>query len=112
MGRIGKAFRALGKQVNDASKNEESLKLVATIKSEAELAENLKPAKTASVPADQQDKFIADYQADMKSFVADVDSLEAALKAGNNAEAAQLVDKMKKDMQSGHKQYQKQKKKQ
>jgi len=109
MGKIGRAFRALSKTINDPAKNPESLKLVETIRTNAEAASNLKPAKLADIPADQQAKFLADYQEDMKQFIADVTSLETALKADNNAEAAKIAKKMKADMDEGHKEFRKKK---
>lgn len=110
MEKMGRAFRALGRQVKDASKNEDSLKLVEIIRTNAQATLDLKPAKTADVPSDEQAKFVADYQQTMKHFLGDVDKLEAALKAGNNDEAATLVKTLKKDMDSGHKEFRKKRK--
>jgi soluble cytochrome b562 len=109
MGKIGRAFRALNKTVKDPAKNADSLKLVGTIRTNAEAALQLKPAKLADIPADQQEKFLADYREDMKRFIGDVNSLEAALQTGNNAEAAAIVKKMKADMDEGHKEFRKKK---
>jgi cytochrome c556 len=111
MEKIGGAFRALRKQVTDSSKNEDSLKRVAVIRENAQAALKLEPAKKADLPADQQAKFVADYQAKMKGFIADVDKLEAALKAGNNEEAAKQLQVMGQDQKEGHKEFQKKKKK-
>ena len=75
------------------------------------LSLKLDPAKKADIPADQQAKFVADYQAKMKAFIADVNKVEAALKAGNNDEAAKLLQSLKQDQDEGHKEFQKKKKK-
>lgn len=109
MGKIGRAFRALSKSVSDPAKNVDSLKLVATIRTNAEAALELKPAKLADIPDAQKDTFLADYRQDMKHFLGDVASLEAALKAGNNTEAAAVVKKMKADMEESHKEFRKKK---
>lgn len=109
MEKMGHAFRQLNRQIADPAKNEDSLKQVAIIRQNAEAAAKLTPAKAADVPAADRAKFVAEYQEDMKRFLADVDKLEAALKAGNNQEAAPLVKTLKKDMDSGHKEFRKKK---
>jgi soluble cytochrome b562 len=109
MGKIGRAFRALSKSVSDPAKNADSLKLAATIRTNAEAALELKPAKLADIPDAQRDAFLADYRQDMKRFLGDIASLEAALKSGNNTEAAAVVKKMKADMDEGHKEFRKKK---
>jgi soluble cytochrome b562 len=106
---LSSAYKKLGKQINDASKNEDSLKLVATIHSSAEAALKLEPAKKADIPAADQAKFVTDYQAKMKSFIGEVDKLEAALKAGDNAAAAKQLDVLKQAQREGHKEFQKKK---
>lgn len=107
MEKMGRAFRTLGRQIHDASKNEESLKLVEIIKTNAQAGLELKPEKTADIPADQQAKFVSDYQQGIKHLIGDLEKLETALKAGNNDEAAELVKTVKKDMDSGHKEFRK-----
>jgi soluble cytochrome b562 len=109
MDTLSNAYKKLGKQISDASKNEDSLKLVATIHSSAEAALKLEPAKKADIPAADQAKFVADYQAKMKSFIAEIDKLEAVLKAGDNAAAAKQMDVLKQMRSEGHKEFQKKK---
>jgi soluble cytochrome b562 len=111
MEKISGAFRVLRRQISDASKNQDSLQRIATIRENAEVSLKLDPAKKADIPADQQAKFVADYQAKMKAFIADVNKVEAALKAGNNDEAAKLLQSLKQDQDEGHKEFQKKKKK-
>lgn len=105
------AYRKLGRQIADATKNEDSLKLVAVMRENAEAALKLVPAFKAEQPADKQEKFMADYDAQMKSFIGDIGKLEAALKAGNNEEAANLLKTLKTDQTDGHKAFQKPRKK-
>lgn len=109
MSAIGKAFKKLRGQINDASKNEESLKLVATIRENAEAAQKYTPEKAADLPAADQAKFKSDYVDHIKAFAADVDKLEAALKAGDNAAAAKLIDTLNSDQKEGHKEFKKKK---
>src|SRR5258707_14380645 len=84
MEKISGAFRKLNRQISDATKNEDSLAQIAIIRENAEAGLKLEPAKKADLPADQQAKFVDDFHAKLKGFIADVGKLEAALKAGKN----------------------------
>lgn len=112
MEKIGGAYRKLGRQINDASKNADSLALVAVIKQNATAALKLEPVKKKDIPAADQEKFVADYRSEMKVFLGLVDKLEAALKANDNAAAAKLVDELKDERNENHKKFEKEKKKQ
>jgi soluble cytochrome b562 len=109
MDKMGGAFRALRRQIKDPSKNADSLAKVAAIKENAIASMKLDPAMKASIPADKQKKFVADYQAKMKEFIALTEKLEAALKANNNAEAEKLTGQMADAQKKGHQEFQKKK---
>src|SRR4051812_31662234 len=94
MEKVSGAFRGLRRQITDASKNADSLAKVATMKENLQAGLKLEPAKAADLPAGDQKKFVADYQADMKKMLALIDKLEAALKANNNDEASKLVSQI------------------
>lgn len=111
MEKIGGAFRALRRQISDASKNADSLAKIATIKENAEASLKFEPAMKAEKPSAEQAKFVADYKADMKKFIELVTKVEAALKAGNNADAEKLVGDMGKAQKAGHTAYKKDDKK-
>ncbi len=111
MEKLNSAYRKLGRQINDATKNEDSLAQVAIIHEMAEAALKLQPDKTKTLPEADQAKFVADFQDKMKEFIATVDKLEAALKANDNVAAAKLVDDMKTERNDDHKQFQKKKEK-
>ena len=111
MEKLNGAYRKLGRQINDASKNADSLAQVAIIKESATAALKLEPVKKKDLPAADQAKFVADFQAEMKTFLGLVDKLEAALKANDNAAAAKLVDELKTERNEDHKKFQKEKKK-
>jgi soluble cytochrome b562 len=111
MEKLNDAYRKLGKQITDATKNEDSLQQVAIIKEMAAAALKLEPVKKKDLPEADQTKFVDDFHAKMKEFIATVDKLDAALKANDNAAAAKLVDDMKNLRNDDHKSFQKQKKK-
>jgi soluble cytochrome b562 len=110
MEKMQSAYRTLNRNIDDASKNADSIAAIVTIRENAEAALKLQPKTTGAVPADQQAKYIADYQAMMKKTISDLAAVEAALKAGNNAEAKTLLAAVKKDQTDGHKQFRAQKK--
>jgi hypothetical protein len=107
MGKISKAYKALGKQIADSTKNDSSLELLATIRDAAVAASNEKPAFTADQAEADQPKFIADYQAKMKDFLGAVDKVVADLKAGDNATAAVDAKKLAMEERQGHKAFRK-----
>lgn len=111
MDKMSGAFRVLGRQVGDASKNADSLAKLKTIKENAEASLKLEPAMKSKVPAAEQKKFVENYQADMKKFLELCGKLEAALKANNNELATKICGEMKDSQKSGHKQYKKEDKK-
>lgn len=107
MEKLNDAYRKLGRQAADATKNEDSLKQVAIIKASAEAALKLEPVKKKDIPEAEQAKFIADYQAKMKEFLVTVGKLDAALKAGDNAAAVKLVEELKAHRDADHKSFKK-----
>ncbi|MDO8543745.1 MAG: cytochrome b562 [Opitutaceae bacterium] len=111
MDKIGSAFRTLRRQISDPAKNQDSLAKLAVIRENAQASAKLEPAKTAEVPAAQQQKFVADFQAKMKEFIGLVDKVIAAVKANNNEEATKLVGVMADTQKKAHGDFQKKKKK-
>ncbi|PTX95562.1 cytochrome b562 [Opitutus sp. ER46] len=109
MEKMGGAFRRLSRQISDPTKNEDSLKLVATLRENAAAALKLVPAKAADVPAERREQFVTDYRASMERFAGELEKLEAALKAGNNEAAAAQFKVLKQAQDQGHKEFQKKK---
>lgn len=109
MDKMGSAFRSLRRQASDSSKNADSLAKVAILREQAQASLKLEPAKKADLPAAEQAKFVAAYQAKMKEFIALIDKLDAAFKANNNEEATKLLSSMSDAQKAGHKEFQKKK---
>lgn len=105
MAAINTAFKAVGRQIDDPSKNAATLKQLDIIETNAKEAMALDPEKKAQVPAAQQAKFVADYKAGMKVFIETVGKMRTAVKAGNNAEASKLIDAMKDQQRDSHKEF-------
>ena len=104
---MGDAFKAVRRQVSDASANASTLEQLATIRDAAEKGLEFAPAYAAEKPEAERAAFVEAYQKDMHAFIAVVDELSAALKADNNELAAELVGKMRDAQRSGHKAYRK-----
>ncbi|HEX2852152.1 MAG TPA: cytochrome b562 [Opitutaceae bacterium] len=107
MDRLNKAYGKVRRQVSDATKNADSIAQVAIMKEAAEAAVKLEPKWKADKPADEQAKFVADYQAKMKETIAQIAKLEEALKAGNNEEAAKIFGVVRDAQKAGHKEFKK-----
>lgn len=110
MSALSRAFKKLRLQVGDAAKNEDSLRLVATIRENAEASLQLEPEKTADLPESDRAKFKAEFAARMKSLLADIAKLESALRAGDNPEAGKIVQGLADAQKEGHKEFRRKKK--
>ena len=117
MEKIAAAWRKLTRRsggvvpISDASKNEEHLKQLAIMREHMAAATNLEPKLAADKPADERPKFVADYRARMKEEVENLDKIIAAVKAGNNEEAAKLAGEMNNAQKDAHKKFKKKSKK-
>jgi soluble cytochrome b562 len=105
MAAMNTAFKAVGRQIEDPSKNASTLEQIAIIETNAKSALALEPEKKGKIPAGEQAKFVSDYQAEMKKMLAVVDKLKTAVKAGNNADALKLIDEMKAAQREGHREF-------
>ena len=105
MEKMNGAWRKLRKQAGDAASNAASLDLVATIKAGLDKALTFKPAKVADLPVADREKFVADYQEDMKNVLSLVGKLEPAFKAGDNAAALELIQKIGAAQKEAHKEF-------
>lgn len=111
MQKISKSWKKVNAQVKDSAQNADTVAQLETVKASMEAALKFEPARKADVPAADQAKFVADFQAKMKSEIAKVDRLIAAVKAGKNDEAAALVTEVGQDQKEAHTAFKKQKKK-
>ncbi|PTY06351.1 hypothetical protein DB347_13050 [Opitutaceae bacterium EW11] len=107
MDEMGDAFKALRRQIEDASKNPSSLEQVAILKKNATAALNLVPAKAADLPEADRPKFVSGYKTEMKKLLGHLDELEAALKAGDNAQAAKTLRAIGAEQKDAHREYRK-----
>jgi len=107
MHRISSAVRKLRLQIKDPAQNASSLELVGEIRAAAVAASTETPAWAAEQPADKQAGFVADFHSDMKEFIGKVDALAAALKADDNAAAADGLKALLAAEKDSHKEFRK-----
>ncbi|HWA10487.1 MAG TPA: cytochrome b562 [Opitutaceae bacterium] len=107
MQKMSSAFRPLRAQLSDATKNDDSLAKVATIKENATAALKLTPMKIADMPAADQAKALEGYKAELQKLIDTLDKLTAALKAGNNDEAVKIYADLGAIQKEGHSEYKK-----
>jgi soluble cytochrome b562 len=105
MDKMRTANQGLGAQLADASKNADSLARLATIKTQAAEAKKHEPVRAAE--AEDKAAFMTNYRSDMDKFIAQIEKVEAALKANNNAEAEKLFNEAANTQKAGHKSYKK-----
>ena len=103
---LNKALKTVKAQVEDPSKNADSLKLVAEIEKQALIAKGFEPAKAKSVPAAEKAKFVAAYRVKMTELMTEILKLEKALLENKNDAAAASVKLLYEMKTAGHKVFQ------
>lgn len=101
---INAANRALNPLIT-AGNADSAIAKVAIIHKAAEEALKYEPAKKSDIPAAEQEKFVTEFRTTLKAFIADVEKLDAALKAGKMDEAKTLHAALRTDQMDAHKQF-------
>ncbi len=105
MSAMNKAWRSIRRQIKDPAKNASTIALVAKVKKAARESVKLDPILAGEKSGDAKKKFLAGYQKSMKKTVGLIEELEAALKAGNNTAAQEIVGKINDARKHGHDKY-------
>ncbi len=103
------AFRTMRRQITDASKNADSLELIATIRTGATAAKKEIPMKAADVPAADQAAFNAKFKEGIDHLLTVIGHVEMALKANDNVAAEKAVADMVSAQKAGHDEFRKKK---
>lgn len=109
MDKMNGAFRTLRRQITDASKNADSLALIATIRTEAMEGKKEIPMKAADIPAADQAAFNARFKEGIDHLLTAIGHAEMALKANDNAAAEKAVADMASAQKAGHDEFRKKK---
>jgi ASC-1-like (ASCH) protein len=102
---VNKNLRTLKRQVEDASKKDENLALIAAAKKSIEASLKLEPAKTKDVAAGEKAGYVDKYKAQMTDLSKSFDELEAAVKAGKADDAKKIFEKLSEQKEKGHKDF-------
>jgi hypothetical protein len=102
---MNKSLRTLKRQVGDASKKEENLQLLATIKKTLDASAKLEPAKTKDQPAGERTKYLENYHKQLADLGKSFDEVEAAVKADKPEDAKKAFEKVSEQKEKGHKDF-------
>ncbi len=102
---VNKNLRTLKRQVEDASKKDENLKLIADSQKAIEASLKLEPAKTKDVPAADKAAYLDKYKAQMNDLAKSFTELDAAVKAGKADDAKKVFEKLSEQKEKGHKDF-------
>ena len=102
---VNKNLRTLKRQVEDASKKDENLGLIAASKKAIEASIKLEPAKTKDVPAADKAAYLEKYKAQMTEMNKSFDALETAVKDGKVDDAKKVFEKLGEEKEKGHKDF-------
>lgn len=105
MSAMNKAWRTIKKNAGDASRNEETLKLLDEMIQAAVTATDMDPVLADEQPEGKRQAFVDAYRKGMKATVADLESLRAVLAAGENDKAARLIKELDDQKKKGHKEF-------
>ena len=105
MEKIGKALKAINRNVADAGQKDANLAKIAEAKTACAAALKYEPAKTKDVPAAEKAKFVDGYKASMQDVGKNLDALKAAIEGGKTDEAKGILEKLNGQKKDGHKKY-------
>lgn len=102
---VNKSIRTMKRQIDDASKKDDNLALIATAKKSLAECLKMEPAKTKDVAAGEKAAYLDKYQAEMKEVAKTFDDLEAAVTAGKTDDAKKIFEKLADEKEKGHKDF-------
>ena len=99
---MGGDFKVLSQQINDAPSNPSSLKLVDDLEHHTLAAKGMTPPLVARAPEADRAKMLAKYRGEIAQLLQQELDLEQALLNGDNAKAADLLNKIHDTERQGH----------
>jgi soluble cytochrome b562 len=96
------AFRKLRRQVDDKTQNASSIALAANLHQLAQRAMKSTPRLVAQAPEKDRAALLTAYREQMQELIATFADLQAALKTGKNAKAAEIVEDLRDLEKAGH----------
>lgn len=105
MEQMSSAFRKLRRQVDDKTLNASSIALAANLHQLAQRVVKSTPRLVARAPEKDRAALLAAYREQMQELIATFDDLQAALKAGKNAKAVEIVEDLRDLEKAGHRKF-------
>jgi len=105
MSAMNKSLRMLKRQLPDASKKDDNLKLIESIKKNLDASHKLEPAKGKDVPAGEKAAYVEKYKGQMIELGKAFGELEAAIKVDKADEAKKALEKISELKEKGHKDF-------
>ena len=102
---MNRAYKAIGRQIDDATKDENTLKLASDLQAATAAAKGQLPDGVAKLEGEARTKAAAEYRAAMLLSLKTTIELEEALAAGDRAAAKAAYGKIDQQMKEGHKAY-------
>lgn len=102
---MGRAYRTLGQQIKDATKNESSLQILAQLETSSISAKGAIPPTISALPEADRAAKLADYKKEMIKLIRQELDAEEALLANDNDKAATAVAAMMATENEGHQAY-------
>jgi hypothetical protein len=102
---VNKNLRTLKRQVDDASKKDDNLALIAAARKSIDACLKLEPEKTKDVPAGEKAAYLQKYKAQMTDLAKSFEELEGDVKAGKTDDAKKLFEKLSEQKEKGHKDF-------
>lgn len=99
---LARGMRKLTQQGTDPSRQAENISLLESLRKAAEDSKQLQPRKTADIPADRREQFLADYRAQMDKLAGTFNEIEEAVKVGDYAKVQPLMGTLKSERKEGH----------
>jgi hypothetical protein len=107
---MGKAFKQIKAQAGDAGKNASTLELLAEMEKHTLAAKGMTPRGAATRPAEEKEKYLAEFRVDMANALRLELELEEVIADGENGKAAEAVQAIGNAMGEGHKEFKPKKK--
>ena len=98
-------FRELRVQISDPKENASSLEMVGRLKENSVAARETMPPMIAKLPSAQQPARLAAFKQQMSKLIGQEEELQKALRAGQNARAADILKAIGTTRQEGHAQF-------
>ena len=103
MKNMNRAYKQIGRQIDDASQDVSTLKLVNDLQLATVLSKGMTPPLAGKKTGDEQKALLAEYRKHMLETLKLEIDLESAILAGDRAAAKAAYAKIEEEMKHGHK---------